>query len=87
MINTDSVLREREKTHGDFAHVAFVAQQIKAVMWGSPNWATMTPVQTEALEMIATKMARILCGNPGEVDHYRDIMGYAQLALPQKAGK
>ena len=28
--------------------------------------------------MIAHKIARIICGNPNHLDHYIDIVGYAQ---------
>lgn len=33
----------------------------------------------EALEMICTKIARILAGNARESDHWSDIAGYAEL--------
>jgi hypothetical protein len=33
----------------------------------------------EALEMICTKIARILSGNPNDPDHWKDIAGYAEL--------
>lgn len=35
----------------------------------------------EALEMIATKEARILAGNASEKEHWRDIAGYAMLVV------
>ncbi|MDY0487330.1 DUF6378 domain-containing protein, partial [Pasteurella multocida] len=35
--------------------------------------------QYYALTMIATKIVRIVNGNPHEVDHWRDIVGYATL--------
>ena len=75
----DNILREREKTHGDFAQVAATAQAIKGVFYSTPNWPKLTSVQAEGMEMIAVKLARILCGNPAEPDSYVDIMGYAQL--------
>jgi hypothetical protein len=28
--------------------------------------------------MIAHKIARIICGNPNHLDHYIDVVGYAQ---------
>jgi hypothetical protein len=70
------VLEEREKTHGDFERTAQVAQMLKRYMDEARG---CTDVQWEALHMIASKLARIICGNPHEEDHWRDIAGYAKL--------
>ena len=43
------------------------------------NWKSLDDMQRETLEMVATKIGRILSGNPHEVDHWKDIAGYAQL--------
>jgi hypothetical protein len=51
-------------------------------MRGSPNWIRLTDVQAESLEMIAVKLARILCGDPDFQDHWQDVIGYAKLAMP-----
>lgn len=68
-------------THGRFESVARFAQSMKALMHSLPNWETLTPVQSEALDMIATKLGRILSGNSNERDHWLDIVGYAQLVV------
>lgn len=72
----DPILVEREKTHGDFRHVARDAQALKTIV----NDSSLIPdVQREALEMICSKIARIICGNSKEKDHWIDIAGYAKL--------
>jgi hypothetical protein len=73
------ILDEREKTHGDYYRVAMMAQELKDVMRRGKNWKTLDDTQREALEMIASKIGRIMSGNPHEVDHWRDIAGYAAL--------
>ena len=75
------ILAERQKTHGDFYDVAMVAQELKDVLRRGKNWKMLDDAQREALEMVATKIARILSGNPHEVDHYRDGAGYFQLIV------
>ena len=77
------LLNEREATHGDFRRTAHTAQAIKTALENGDAWAwpDMLPVMREALHMIASKMARIVEGNPNEADHWRDIAGYAELAL------
>lgn len=90
----DPILVEREKTHGDFRATAGIAQQIKSsfhswnhtydgqlVLTGATNtaWNGLPPRQKEVLEMIATKIARILSGAANEKDHWKDIAGYAKL--------
>jgi len=84
MTDTRSLLTEREKTHGCFADVAQVAQEIKTAFYDpaeSGAGIELNDVQHEALESIAVKMARIVCGDPGFRDHWLDIIGYAQLVV------
>ena len=73
------ILDERQKTHGDFDLTAMIAQELKDAMRRGKNWSEMDDTEREALEMIATKIGRILSGNPHDVDHWRDIAGYAAL--------
>ena len=70
-------LKERQKTHGNFATHAVISQQLKAVM-REHGLLELAPDQIEALEMIAHKIARVLNGNPNHVDHWHDIGGYAK---------
>ena len=73
------ILESREKTHGDFGNVAAAAQTLKSCFreFGSER---IRLEQQESLDMIASKIARILCGNPDEPDHWIDIAGYAKLS-------
>jgi len=75
----DLTLNEREATHGDFSDVASVAQSLKFHMDCAPYWGNLTDDKKEALQMIALKVARIVCGNPNDPDHWKDIEGYARL--------
>ena len=74
-----TIIDERQKTHGDYYRVAGTAQELKDVLRRGKNWKTLDDTQRETLEMIASKIGRILSGNPHEVDHWRDIAGYATL--------
>lgn len=73
----EAILEEREKTHGKFAVTAQIAQKLKSVIINS-NRSTSNQ-QEEALDMICSKIARILSGNPNIKDHWADIAGYAKL--------
>jgi len=75
------ILLEREKTHGDYQTQSATSQTLKNVMHVAPNWSKLSAPQRESLEMIAVKIARILHGDPNEVDHARDIAGYAMLMV------
>jgi hypothetical protein len=77
----EDILAERQKTHGDFYDVAMTAQTLKDAMRRGKNWKILDDTQRETLEMIASKIGRILAGNPHEPDHFRDIAGYAQLIV------
>jgi len=74
-----TIIDERQKTHGDYYDTAGTAQELKGVMRQGKNWKTLDDTERESLEMIATKIGRILSGNPHDVDHWRDIAGYAAL--------
>lgn len=74
-----TIINERQKTHGDFYRNAMMAQELKDVMRRGKNWKTLDDTERETLEMIASKIGRILSGNPHEIDHWRDIAGYATL--------
>ena len=74
-------LDERGKRYGPFTGHAHITQAIKAAMHDTPKWATLAPDQTEALEMIAHKIGRILNGDPDYADSWVDIAGYATLVV------
>ena len=83
MADIKDVLDERASTHGDFIDVAEVAQQLKQTMRSAaphtrPH-SDLPKIHAEALDMIASKIARILVGDQYEPDHWLDIEGYARL--------
>jgi len=75
-----SVIDEREKTHGKYADVARVSQHLKSYLH-QQDLLHLTAEQRESLDMICVKIARIVCGNPNEKDHWLDCMGYAELIV------
>ncbi len=77
-MNIEDTLKERGERYGEFADYATIADKIKEAMdWhDNPN---LKPIHTEALSMIASKIARILCGDPDYKDNWHDIAGYAAL--------
>jgi hypothetical protein len=76
---TDALLAERGKQHGDYAHQSTIAQGLKGIMRSSPGWEKLTHPQRDNLEMIATKISRILAGDPNHPDHWDDLAGYPRL--------
>lgn len=82
---TTALLAERGKTHGDFTQNALASQQLKYTMREYAGFDALTPVQKEALDMIAMKISRIITGNAGIADHWDDIAGYARLASERLA--
>lgn len=74
----EKTLKQRQKTHGDFATHAKISQELKAVLW-EHDFQELDADQIEALEMICHKIARVLNGDPNHHDHWHDIAGYATL--------
>ena len=78
------LLSEREKTHGNYDSTARTSQMLKRLISHAPAHSDMSERQKETLDMIAVKLARIMCGDPHEPDHWRDIAGYALLAINER---
>lgn len=75
----DTTLAVRGSRYGEFDEQARVTQNIKAAMRDSVNWDKLPPIMREALEMDASKTARILNGDPDYDDSWHDKAGYATL--------
>lgn len=81
----DSILDQRNKTHGEFMDVAAVAVGLRQII--RDRRPDLMPDQEEALTLICTKIARIVNGDPNEVDHWSDLAGYSMLIADRLKGK
>ena len=81
MSKIDNIFSARELTHGSFREVAGYAQALKTLMRSSRNWERLDVAQAQALEVVADKVARILCGDPAHIDHWQDGSGYFELVV------
>lgn len=77
MTDRDPLLQEREKTHGSFERNA---QYWHALLMIAPL-PRENKTQIAALSMIYMKLARILSGQADFKDHWKDLSGYALLAM------
>jgi transposase len=84
--DVDVILNERATTYGSFEDVAGFAQEIKNAIRMCNN-SELDDDQIEALDMIASKIARIVNGNPNHIDSWIDIAGYATLVADRLKGK
>ncbi len=77
MRDLDDLIAERARTHGNFVVGAQSAATLQAFVINRASH--LGAPEKFALVMIATKIARILHGDAGCVDHWDDIAGYATL--------
>lgn len=75
----EETLEARGNRYGEFKENAEVAQKLKAVFRESRNWEYLEPYQQEALDIIASKISRLLSGDPNYPDNWHDIQGFAKL--------
>lgn len=83
----EKLLEERGAHYGPFDGNAMISQRLKFVLHGTPSWGRLNLTQREALELICVKISRIIGGDPDYVDSWRDIGGYAQLAINSIEGQ
>lgn len=83
------ILKERARTHGPYDETARLTKAISqplvlAIMKNKKAHDEVVTIFT--VDNIAHKLARIGCGDPDEIDHWRDIAGYAtrQMEFLQK---
>lgn len=84
----DAVLAERGSRYGKFTGHAEITQQIKDAIRQAlaKRSKVLAADQTEALEMIAHKIGRIVNGDPDYADSWVDIAGYAKLVADRLEG-
>jgi len=87
--NVDAILNERAGNYGPFATQATIAQRLKHVAHtaAGEQGKTFATDQAEALDMIFSKISRILNGDPNHLDSWTDIAGYATLVADRLEGK
>ena len=77
-MDINETLKQRGKTHGNFSLNASLSQHLKTII-RKETTVIMALDQTEALEVICAKIARICTGDPNHADSWHDIAGYATL--------
>jgi hypothetical protein len=84
-----AILDKRGTSYGTFLDNARVTQRLKAVAhnFAGQNNKTFDADQAEALDMIFTKVGRILNGDSNHIDSWIDIAGYATLVADRLQGK
>lgn len=84
--DVEAIVSTRATTHGNYADTANVSQALKRVIAlavDNRNYRGQPPLtdrQQESLDLICTKIARILSGDSGLDEHWLDIGGYARIA-------
>lgn len=76
-MDAKTLTEERKNAHGNWLEQSRVARELRNVI--DVYGESLAPYQREALDMIAVKMSRVLCGDPAHEDHWDDIAGYAYL--------
>lgn len=76
----NDILDQRQKTHGNFEKVARLDAELFST-FNTYKYSSLSNEQYCAIKMILHKIARIGCGDPEFIDHWQDIIGYAQLII------
>ena len=79
MPEIDDLLKDRGSRYGDFGVQAQTARAIKGTFESASNWSYLPPYMQEGLDLVATKLSRMLCGDYMYLDNVVDIIGYMTL--------
>ncbi len=84
----EKILNKRAEQYGTFMRNADIAIKLKQVIHNAMvrEDTQLYPDQLQALDMIVTKIGRILTGNPSHLDSWIDIAGYAKLVSDRLQG-
>jgi hypothetical protein len=84
----EKILDKRAEQYGTFMRNADIAIKLKQVIHNAMvrEDTQLYPDQLQALDMIVTKIGRILTGNPSHLDSWIDIAGYAKLVSDRLQG-
>lgn len=87
--SVNAILNQRASTYGSFMDHATITYQLKqtAHQFTAEKGKSFEYDQCEALDMIFSKIGRILNGDPNHLDSWVDIAGYAQLVADRLQGK
>lgn len=85
---TAEILAHRERRYGRFVDVALTAQALKTALHQVANVraVALAPEMREALDLICTKLSRIVHGDPSLLDSWDDVAGYARLVADRLRG-
>ena len=78
-MSLDEYLRDKETSHGTFEDTATLSQTLKEVMRRGRNWQALPNPSKEALDGVATMIARILNGDASDPKHWNGAAGYLRL--------
>jgi len=80
----DKILEARGKAYGSYGKISKTAQGLKDQFRSDEDWQYLLPQERESIDMICTKLARLLHGSNDKTDTLNDIAGYAELAKERK---
>jgi hypothetical protein len=90
MTNVQSTLEQRGTRYGQFIGQAEVTQDFKRLLQNHlarRSYKVLPDIQQEALDMIFSKIARIINGDNNYDDSWHDIAGYASLVVKDLNGE
>ena len=77
----ESILRERGGNYGDFFDNARIAQKLKSILREERYYAILPTLHKEAIDVMLSKVSRIMSGTWRYKDNWDDIAGYAMLIV------
>lgn len=78
-MTVEDTLKNRGSVYGDRNTQAIAEMHLKDYFRQQQSWNRMSANMQSTMDLIATKLSRILVGDPAYLDNWHDIAGYATL--------
>ena len=78
-MNIEETIKDRHDKYGSYSDWARITSELKRVLADNVASKDFNHIHAESLDMILSKIARIITGDPNLIDNWHDIAGYARL--------
>lgn len=79
----EKIHQERKNNYGSFKVNAAISQKLKVAIQVTPKYKDLSTTQKEGLDMVCSKLSRLLTGDCNHRDSWIDMIGFLNLIVEE----